>query len=133
MSDSPETTAVEAISIEAIAKGVAEVREGPERDLLDELEASAALETQLKCDLLRARIGSIRRRDELAAFVQKRRVRRIDYAFVAALLVTCWTLFDGVPMDAAVLYAVVYVLAITTGSSARMTADRVNDRASEFP
>jgi len=125
LSDSPQSRTADWITLDASSIGVSNVLNGQPHDALDEIEASKFLESQLRCDLLRAQIRSVDSDNELRALVVRRSVRRIDCIVVLAVLAVGWLLTSSTGSDPLLLRGLILVLGVTTMATARSGSYRL--------
>lgn len=118
MSSSPEGAPHEQLAIDAIARGVAQVEHGPEADDLDYAEAAAFLEAKLRCDLLRAEIETLARREQLEARALRRGMARTDLVLALTVILMVVGEFMREAQQPEVLATLVAILAITCSCAA---------------
>lgn len=122
MSGLPQSGTIESITLNASAAGVRDVVDGPSRDAIDHLEY---LEAQLRCNLLCARIRSVRRETKLRAFVVRRGVLRLDCIIVLTVLALGWAVVSTAPLDPVLLRGLILVLGVATAATARSSHFRL--------
>ena len=103
--------------VEASAIGVSKVLSGPPCDSLDVEEASAVLESQLRCELLRAQIQSVKTSDDVTTRESRHRGFRINLVLGCTIAIVLAGALSPNGAHVGLLGAMIAILAIVSGNS----------------
>ena len=107
--------------LEASAVGVEKVLSGPTYDQIDEQEAGSFLETQLRCELLRAQINSLKMSEDLKTRESKHRGFRINVVLACTIAVIVAGALSLRSVQRELLSAMIATLAIVSVSAGRVS------------